>query len=84
MQKKVHTLICLGKENQTERFLHSIAKVSEKTQSVKELVRLGLESAKKGDVVLSALRHFRIYLKIMKTEAIGFRKQCGKLKQSRI
>ena len=53
VQKKVHTLICLGKENQKLKdFFGSIVKSVKETQSVKELVRIGLESAKKGDVVL--------------------------------
>lgn len=53
VQEKVHTLICLGKENQKLKdFFSPIVKSVKETQSVKELVRLGLESAKKGDVVL--------------------------------
>jgi UDP-N-acetylmuramoylalanine--D-glutamate ligase len=53
VQKKVHTLICLGKENQKLKdFFGSIVKSVKETQSVKELVRMSLESARKGDVVL--------------------------------
>jgi UDP-N-acetylmuramoylalanine--D-glutamate ligase len=53
VQKKVHTLICLGKDNQKLKdFFGGIVKSVKETQSVKELVRMGLESARKGDVVL--------------------------------
>lgn len=53
VQKKVHTLICLGKENQKLKdFFGGVVKSVKETQSVKELVRMSLESAKKGDVVL--------------------------------
>lgn len=53
VQKKVHTLICLGKENQKLKdFFGSIVRSVKETQSVKDLVKIGLESAKEGDVVL--------------------------------
>jgi UDP-N-acetylmuramoylalanine--D-glutamate ligase len=53
VQKKVHTLICLGRENQKLKdFFGGVVKSIKETQSVKELVRMGLESARKGDVVL--------------------------------
>ena len=53
VKKKVHTLICLGKENQKLKdFFGPIVKAVKETQSVKQLVRMSLESAKKGDVVL--------------------------------
>ncbi len=49
---KVHTLICLGKDNaKLKDFFGSIVKVME-TQSVRELVKMALDAAKKGDVVL--------------------------------
>ena len=51
--RKVHTLICLGKDNQklTSFFKDVVPTICE-TQSVKELVRLALSKAKPGDVVL--------------------------------
>jgi UDP-N-acetylmuramoylalanine--D-glutamate ligase len=53
VQKKVHTLICLGKDNQKLKdFFGPIVKSVKETQSVKDLVRMSLESARKGDVVL--------------------------------
>jgi UDP-N-acetylmuramoylalanine--D-glutamate ligase len=53
VQRKVHTLICLGKENQKLKdFFGGVVKSVKETQSVKDLVRMSLESAKKGDVVL--------------------------------
>lgn len=52
VEEKVHTLICLGKDNKKlTDFFSPIVKIKE-TQSVKELVRMALDSAKKGDVVL--------------------------------
>lgn len=49
---KVHTLICLGKDNaKLKDFFGGIVKVEE-TQSVKELVKMALQNAKAGDVVL--------------------------------
>lgn len=53
VEKKVKTLICLGKDNEKLKsfFGKSVPKVLE-TTSVKELVQLALQSAEKGDVVL--------------------------------
>jgi UDP-N-acetylmuramoylalanine--D-glutamate ligase len=53
VEKKVKTLICLGKDNEklVKFFGKLVPKVME-TQSVKELVKLALQSAQKGDVVL--------------------------------
>lgn len=52
VKEKVHTLICLGKDNKKlTDFFSSMVKIKE-TQSVKELVRMALDSAKNGDVVL--------------------------------
>ncbi|MBX2898243.1 MAG: UDP-N-acetylmuramoyl-L-alanine--D-glutamate ligase [Cyclobacteriaceae bacterium] len=53
VQQKVKTLICLGKDNQKLKtfFEHVVPEIKE-TQTVKELVRLAMESARKGDVVL--------------------------------
>jgi UDP-N-acetylmuramoylalanine--D-glutamate ligase len=53
VSKKVHTLICLGKDNQKLKdFFGSVVTDIKETQTVKELVRIALDSAKKGDVVL--------------------------------
>ena len=51
--EKVHTLICLGKDNKKLRdFFGGIVKDILETQTVKELVRMALKSANQGDVVL--------------------------------
>ncbi|MBT1704143.1 UDP-N-acetylmuramoyl-L-alanine--D-glutamate ligase [Chryseosolibacter indicus] len=53
VQKKVKTLICLGKDNEKlKRAFGGIVPVVKETQSVKELVRMALEVAQQGDVVL--------------------------------
>lgn len=53
VKKKVRTLICLGKENDKLKnsFGGLVSEILE-TQSVKELVRMALKSAHRGDVVL--------------------------------
>jgi UDP-N-acetylmuramoylalanine--D-glutamate ligase len=53
VRSKVKVLICLGKENDKLRkaFGDVVSKIYE-TQSVKTLVRLAMQAAKKGDVVL--------------------------------
>ena len=53
VRRKVRTLICLGKDNSKLRnaFGRVVPQIIE-TQSVKELVRMALEAAQKGDVVL--------------------------------
>lgn len=51
--KKVKTLICLGNDNnKLKTFFGGLVPEIKETQTVKELVRLALESARKGDVVL--------------------------------
>lgn len=51
--QKVKTLICLGKDNEKlKKFFGDVVAEIKETQTVKELVRMSLESAKKGDVVL--------------------------------
>ncbi|HRG10046.1 MAG TPA: UDP-N-acetylmuramoyl-L-alanine--D-glutamate ligase [Cyclobacteriaceae bacterium] len=51
--QKVKTLICLGKDNnKLKSFFGGLVPEIKETQTVKELVRLALESARKGDVVL--------------------------------
>jgi UDP-N-acetylmuramoylalanine--D-glutamate ligase len=53
VKTKVHTLICLGKDNAKLReFFSPVVKDVKETQSVKELVKIALKSAKQGDVVL--------------------------------
>ncbi len=53
VKKKVRALICLGKDNDKLRksFVDAVPVIKE-TQSVKELVRLALQVAKEGDIVL--------------------------------
>lgn len=53
VKKKVRTLICLGKDNEKLRkAFDGIVPEIQETQTVKELVRLALKAAHKGDVVL--------------------------------
>jgi UDP-N-acetylmuramoylalanine--D-glutamate ligase len=51
--RKVKCLICLGKDNEKlKNFFGGIVPVIRESQNVKELVRLALQEAKPGDVVL--------------------------------
>ncbi|MCS6974919.1 MAG: UDP-N-acetylmuramoyl-L-alanine--D-glutamate ligase [Cyclobacteriaceae bacterium] len=53
VKKKVKALICLGKDNEKlKRFFTGVVPVVRETQSVKELVRMALDEASAGDVVL--------------------------------
>jgi UDP-N-acetylmuramoylalanine--D-glutamate ligase len=53
VKSKVHTLICLGTDNRKlKEFFGGVVKEVLETQTVKELVRMALKAAKKGDVVL--------------------------------
>lgn len=53
VKKKVKTLICLGKDNEKlKRFFTPVVPKVMETQEVKSLVRMALEEAKPGDVVL--------------------------------
>jgi UDP-N-acetylmuramoylalanine--D-glutamate ligase len=53
VKQKVHTLICLGKDNQKLKdFFGPIVSQIKETQTVKELVAIALDLAKTGDVVL--------------------------------
>jgi len=53
VQQKVRALICLGKDNEKlHKAFDQVVPVVKETQSVKELVRLALQVAQKGDVVL--------------------------------
>ena len=53
VREKVRALICLGKDNdKLKKAFGEVVPVIRETQSVKELVKMSLEIAKKGDVVL--------------------------------
>jgi UDP-N-acetylmuramoylalanine--D-glutamate ligase len=53
VRKKVRALICLGKDNdKLKKAFGDVVPVIKETQSVKELVKMSLELAKQGDVVL--------------------------------
>jgi UDP-N-acetylmuramoylalanine--D-glutamate ligase len=53
VKKKVRALICLGKDNEKlKKAFGKVVPVIRETQSVKELVRMSLDLAKEGDVVL--------------------------------
>jgi len=53
VSQKVKTLICLGKDNgKLKTFFGALVPEIKETQTVKELVRMALTSAKQGDVVL--------------------------------
>lgn len=53
VHRKVKTLICLGKDNEKlKNFFGGVVPRLMETQSVKELVRMALEAAEAGDVVL--------------------------------
>lgn len=53
VKKKVRALICLGKDNEKlKKAFGDVVPVIRETQSVKELVRMSLDLAKEGDVVL--------------------------------
>ena len=53
VQEKVKALICLGKDNEKlKKFFGGIVPTIHETQSVHDLVRIALQEAQKGDVVL--------------------------------
>jgi UDP-N-acetylmuramoylalanine--D-glutamate ligase len=53
VKEKVKVLICLGKDNEKlKKFFGGMVPVIKETQSVNELVKMALQEAKKGDVVL--------------------------------
>lgn len=53
VQKKVKALICLGKDNEKlKKAFGGVVPVIKETQSVKELVRMALDEAQQGDIVL--------------------------------
>lgn len=53
VRKKVRALVCLGKDNEKlKKVFGNVVPVIRETQSVKDLVKMCLEIAKEGDVVL--------------------------------
>jgi UDP-N-acetylmuramoylalanine--D-glutamate ligase len=53
VREKVRTLICLGKDNaKLKKSFGGIVPTIKETQTIKELVRIALAEAKRGDVVL--------------------------------
>lgn len=53
VKEKVRALICLGKDNEKlHKAFDGVVPVVKETQSVKELVKMALQVAQKGDVVL--------------------------------
>lgn len=53
VQQKVKSLICLGKDNEKlKKYFGGMVSSIHETQSVHELVRIALQEAQKGDVVL--------------------------------
>ncbi len=82
VEKKVKTLICLGKDNDKLKkfFGKTVPRILE-TQSVKELVHLALQSAEKGDIVLlsPACASFDLF-KNYEDRGDQFREQVLKLK----
>ncbi len=53
VRKKVRALVCLGKDNaKLKEAFRDVVPVVKETDSVKDLVKMSLELAKKGDVVL--------------------------------
>jgi UDP-N-acetylmuramoylalanine--D-glutamate ligase len=53
VKKKVKTLICLGKDNEKlKKAFSGVVPTIKETQSVKDLVRMALEAAQNGDIVL--------------------------------
>ena len=53
VRQKVRALICLGKDNEKlKKAFGDVVPVIKETQSVKDLVKMSLELAKEGDVVL--------------------------------
>ncbi|HYG19659.1 MAG TPA: UDP-N-acetylmuramoyl-L-alanine--D-glutamate ligase, partial [Ohtaekwangia sp.] len=53
VKKKARALICLGKDNEKlKKAFGDVVPVVKETQSVRELVRMALEVAEAGDVVL--------------------------------
>ena len=86
VQKKVHTLICLGRDNEKlKKFFGGVVPKIHETQSVKELVRLALQSARQGDVVLlsPACASFDLF-KNYEDRGTQFREAVLELKRERI
>lgn len=83
VRKKVRALICLGKDNEKlKKAFGGVVHTIKETQSVAELVRMALQEAKTGDVVLlspacASFDLFRNY----EDRGDQFRKAVGELKQ---
>ncbi len=83
VEKKVKTLICLGKDNEKlKKFFGKVVPRIVETQSVRELVQLALQAAEKGDVVLlsPACASFDLF-KNYEDRGNQFRDQVLKLKE---
>jgi UDP-N-acetylmuramoylalanine--D-glutamate ligase len=83
VKQKVKTLICLGKNNEKlKKFFSGIVPSVKETQSVHELVRMALQAAQKGDVVLlsPACASFDLF-KNYEDRGDQFRREVLKLKK---
>jgi UDP-N-acetylmuramoylalanine--D-glutamate ligase len=84
VKKKARALICLGKDNEKlKKAFGDVVPTIKETQSVSELVRLALEVAKSGDVVLlsPACASFDLF-KNYEDRGDQFRKAVLELKQA--
>lgn len=85
VKAKVKTLICLGTDNKKLKdFFGSIVPVIRETQSVEELVKIALQEAQKGDLVLlsPACASFDLF-KNYEDRGDQFRKAVGNLKKEK-
>lgn len=85
VKQKVKTLICLGTDNKKLKdFFSGIVPVIRETQSVEELVKIALQEAQKGDVVLlsPACASFDLF-KNYEDRGDQFRKAVANLKKEK-
>ncbi|HET9053322.1 MAG TPA: UDP-N-acetylmuramoyl-L-alanine--D-glutamate ligase, partial [Cyclobacteriaceae bacterium] len=85
VRTKVKALICLGTDNKKLKdFFGGIVPVIRETQSVEELVKMALQEAQKGDVVLlsPACASFDLF-KNYEDRGDQFRKAVGNLKKEK-
>jgi UDP-N-acetylmuramoylalanine--D-glutamate ligase len=83
VRKKVRALICLGRDNEKlKKSFSGVVKTIKETQAVKDLVRMALDEASKGDVVLlsPACASFDLF-KNYKDRGDQFRKAVLELKK---
>jgi UDP-N-acetylmuramoylalanine--D-glutamate ligase len=83
VREKVRTLICLGKENdKLKNAFGDVVQTIKETQSVQDLVRIALDEAQKGDIVLlsPACASFDLF-KNYEDRGDQFRKAVIELKQ---